>query len=1138
MSAFLTLLVLAAAPFRAADVNPTPRGPANSNPQRFAAAGPVAFFWADDGVNGVELWRTDGTDAGTYLVRDVRPGVSGSTSPEAIAVIDAGTVAFRDSQRLYVSDGTAAGTRRVCCGSLTVQRFLVLPDGQILIAASNGSATRLYLADGSDEGASLVAGVNPTEFLGVVGSRAVFFSTSPSALWASDGTAAGTESLLPLSGSNSRLVTVASGTYTWGFSGGQTVLVRTDGTPAGTVSFGPFSGGTVQGRLTASQDRLIFPGFTAATGSELFTWGGDAGDFPLFSDIRDGGSASPTSVTGFQGGALCLANDGNNGPEPWFADSAGTPVQLAEIATGTFGLTIPEFVPSSGRAVFAANGGSVTQPIWVTDGTPAGTVPLTTPVTGAAASQVAAFGSGWLFLYLPGPGSANDPWFTDGTPAGTRLVRSISQRSTLSSFPNAFGSVGERLVFIAEHPVDGYEFVAYDVHDGGVVSLGDLYPGPFAGGGWGVLGELNGRLLVAAQAPATGIELYSTAGQSGDLTLVKDIWPGPESGDPGFFDLGVGQYFGVVAGGKLYFRAFDPIAEAELWETDGTPAGTKMIVDHYPFGNGIPQYEHLMTPLPDGGLVLVARDVNGDPDFYRVTADGGFVLLSETWPTSIARVADELFIDLSDLGGPAGWELWVTDGTPAGTRLYADVVPGPSGSAPESLTEQGGRLFFYGREGTTSEALYAVVPPSTAVTKLLTIGPQTGPQTIDYSNLTAGPNGVYFWLDTPDAGREPYFADTDGARMLGDLVPGRDSSDPAEFTLAGGRIWFVASSDVHGRELWTSDGTVAGTREVADLVPGAGGSDPKRLFPAYGWLFFNANDALADEEVWALPLTEGPPSITAQLTGQTGGDGGWFVSDVGVTFTVTDPVVPILSSSACGTSRVDIDGGFVGSTVVTQDGPDTQLSCSATTSGGTSNVTVSVRRDATAPRVTCPPTVVARATSVSGTVVTFAAPVAVDQIDPAPQVTLSRASGSMFPLGRTLVTATATDHVGHTSECGFEVDVRDGTAPVLTCPEAEQAAQAGVPFEYAASATDDADPLPMLAFSAPSGTVFPAGRSAVTVTAVDAAGNLASCVFFVNVEAAADAGGGGGGVNGSCGCDGSGGLGLFALLVLVRRRRR
>src|SRR5437660_9235571 len=50
----------------------------SSNPSGIVAAGSTAYFVADDGTHGPELWRTDGTAAGTALVKDINPGTGGS----------------------------------------------------------------------------------------------------------------------------------------------------------------------------------------------------------------------------------------------------------------------------------------------------------------------------------------------------------------------------------------------------------------------------------------------------------------------------------------------------------------------------------------------------------------------------------------------------------------------------------------------------------------------------------------------------------------------------------------------------------------------------------------------------------------------------------------------------------------------------------------------------------------------------------------------------------------------------------------------------------------------------------------------------------------------------------------------------
>src|SRR5215813_5368169 len=89
-------------------------GAAGSNPQKFAQVGSTTFFAASDGANGTELWKTDGTAAGTMLVRDIQLGPN-SSAPDCLQSYQ-GKLVFLASEestgtQLWQSDGTAAGTR-------------------------------------------------------------------------------------------------------------------------------------------------------------------------------------------------------------------------------------------------------------------------------------------------------------------------------------------------------------------------------------------------------------------------------------------------------------------------------------------------------------------------------------------------------------------------------------------------------------------------------------------------------------------------------------------------------------------------------------------------------------------------------------------------------------------------------------------------------------------------------------------------------------------------------------------------------------------------------------------------------------------------------------------------------------------
>ncbi len=87
------------------------------------------------------------------------------------------------------------------------------------------------------------------------------------------------------------------------------------------------------------------------------------------------------------------------------------------------------------------------------------------------------------------------------------------------------------------------------------------------------------------------------------------------------------------------------------------------------------------------------------------------------------------------------------------------------------------------------------------------------------------------------------------ATLLQDVNPGGANSNPNTFTAVNGLIYFGAV-DEHGRELWASDGTAAGTYLVKDINPGAASSNPYYLTNVSGTLFFQANDGVHGIELW------------------------------------------------------------------------------------------------------------------------------------------------------------------------------------------------------------------------------------------------------------------------------------------------
>lgn len=292
-----------------------------SDPWEMAAVDDRVFFAADDGVNGRELWVTDGTNSGTYLVKDIAVG-SGSSNPHEIRDLGGLAVflAFTPATgfEMWASDGTAAGTillKDIGPGSGTGpwnQTIAQIP-GLVVFTADNGFNAELWRTDGTPAGTVMIIDLTPTGSTGPLeqiacGDR-VFFSA-------------------PVSGVGR-------------------VLHVTDGTAAGTRIVATV--GTSPVRLTSSGNRVFFAAQDPATGEELWVSDGtSAGTYNVF-DINTGplsGSIEDLAATG--NGVCFRALDAAGDFEPWFSD--GTP-------TGTFRLCdIDPNGSSSPRFFTAAHG--------------------------------------------------------------------------------------------------------------------------------------------------------------------------------------------------------------------------------------------------------------------------------------------------------------------------------------------------------------------------------------------------------------------------------------------------------------------------------------------------------------------------------------------------------------------------------------------------------------------------------------------------------------------------------------------------------------------------------------------------------------------------------------------------------------
>ena len=164
----------------------------------------------------------------------------------------------------------------------------------------------------------------------------------------------------------------------------------------------------------------------------------------------------------------------------------------------------------------------------------------------------------------------------------------------------------------------------------------------------------------------------------------------------------------------------------------------------------------------------------------------------------------------------------------------------------------------------------------------------------------------------------------------------------------------------------------------------------------------------------------------------------------------------------------------------------------------------------TLPRDTTPPAILGElpdlrveATGPNGATVSFGTPGGYDNQDGDVPVGCMPASGSIFPLGTTLVTCSAEDAAGNVTRRTFTVDVVDTTPPTLKLPAAlvvHSWFRTGRHVTFAAPASDLVDGAVATTCTPPSGSLLPTGlRIKVVCSATDAHGNTATGSFFVIV---------------------------------------
>lgn len=804
------------------------------------AADSQAFFFARDEEVGTSLWRTDGSDEGTYPLLEICPyacltpfGFYGTVGDRAF---------FSLANQVWQSDGTPEGTRLV---------FRSPP-----VSLSGGASTKTHLVMKAQSPA-------PSELGGLEW------------LWATDGTRSGSipiplpDQPIGFGATGDQVLVVTSSDL------GTNRLWRTDGTLAGTLKVSDlctecsFSFGS----MTELDDRVVFATYQTSdpNGIMLTLWtsdGTEAGTQALgtFEERSSG-----TRIRPFQGKAYGLAlQEGRH--VPWVSDGTPSGTRLAPellpapVAEGNaqslvateealyaviappntarrrqlWALAGPEGPQLIGEdeliqaldvtgstALFFSQGPAFTTPenpptYWTTLGTRASTRPAPLKV-----AHYVAFDDRLLLTGLvenPHPGTMwRQP--VDLSTEPTVLPMEILDSS---STPQALTPWQDRLALTTRAPDDPATGTLWVIDDNGAQELQKGSVGPLnvagtklfqvdpEGRGLNAYGQdlsstfvdlgevatamdnLGDRLFVYADR---GQQVWVTQGDSESTQRLAGVHPGFDPEGPCAGEFTPAREL-IALDDQVLFTAFQRCeGPGELWSTDGTVATTGQ-VETFPgeFPNQIPL-----------------------PFQLKASGSGAFFTLPDS---------------------DRGFHLrWIDGATQQSERLTY--------SLPVGLLEPRGKSVFFTADNGFLEELWYLSEPGAEPVRLHSLGTQSS--TVHEMVVS---DDLLFLAATADAGRELWVSDgsTEGTRMI-DIFPGKNGSHVTGLTPIPGGVFFSANDGTGvGHEPWVSAGTAQTTGRVADLLPGHESSFPGPAVRMGNTLYFSARGADIGRELFALDL--------------------------------------------------------------------------------------------------------------------------------------------------------------------------------------------------------------------------------------------------------------------------------------------
>lgn len=764
-------------------------------------------------------------------------------------------------------------------------RFVQARGLLFFIATDQAHSREVWVTDGTPSGTHIAKDLMAGDWssfaseLTAYGDSVYFFARDPVAsytLMKTDGTATGTKpvSTNGSAGYNQRSFTVSGDLlyyYTYNYSAG-TKVYASDGTQEGTrrifdVNLDPIRVMEGKAQLVDRDGKLYFIAKVNDEPKLVVTDGTVAGTQVAF-DLPTSGDPEEIRLSAI-GSRLLIYVPESDGDHMWIRDCETGSTK--RIFTTERGYSFPgDFYPLGERLLFKLRG-----ELWITDGLPKGTIRLSDVELfgGESDSPVMASYGGLVYFQGRNETLGEELWVTDGTNEGTRLFKDINPNG--SSYPREFVEYEGKLYF---HADDGTHIDALYETDGtveGTRRVLALTPARVANEapvGVVLLGQDSVRLFNDGQVSTlysdprmnfgrTLVPFGSNFLLSGDGLWITDGTPGETMPleKPGFRLKMPEGYIQSSLNGKLYYPS-----TGGLWETDGTAAGTRLAVP------GIEMAE-------------------------------------------LEQVGDSLYF--ANHSHKYGSEPWVTDGTPWGTRILANLNNSDddntsSTSVEYGFTEYEGKVYFSAGESENVWRLWYYDPTEDALTldeELNSHG------TVDPGLIAVAAGKLYFAAYAGDSGYPDYWA-YDPINGLAAILSGRSVGDAVGMKAVAGKLSIFGE---HG--LWVADELAGAARKLTNVtawIPAEG---------ADGIVYFCGTDSAYGGELWSTDWTADDTSMVKDIatggfdafrysssptnfivyegkTHFTTGDGGYLYTTDGT----AEGTVPVMDTNSQGYIRVGL----------------------------------------------------------------------------------------------------------------------------------------------------------------------------------------------------------------------------------------